>query len=67
MIVFFVSHRLAFGSKVRLNRHVRKMLGITHVIDARNYPSKKLRKFKTIHLNFKDDAGPGQCGFIVVR
>jgi rhodanese-related sulfurtransferase len=65
LIVFFVSDRLAFGSKVRLNRHVEKLqgLGITHVIDARNYPSKKLRKFKTIHLNFKDDARPRPMWF----
>lgn len=57
MIVFFVSQRLAFGSKVRLNRHVEKLrsLGVTHVIDVRKYPSKKLRRFKTIHLNFRDD------------
>jgi protein-tyrosine phosphatase len=65
LIVFFVSDRLAFGSKVRLNRHVDKLqeLGITHVIDSRNYPSKKLRKFKTIHLNFKDDARPRPMWF----
>ena len=65
MIVFFVTDRLAFGSKVRLNRHVERLqeLGITHVIDARNYPSKKLRKFKTIHLNFKDDARPRPMWF----
>src|SRR5258706_4803743 len=65
MIVFFVSDRLAFGSKVRLNRHVEKLqeLGITHVIDARNYPSKKLKKFKTVHLNFKDDARPRPMWF----
>jgi hypothetical protein len=65
LIVFFVSDRLAFGSKVRLNRHVEKLqqLGITHVIDARNYPSKKLRKFKIIHLNFKDDARPRPMWF----
>jgi rhodanese-related sulfurtransferase len=58
LIVYFVTKRLAFGSKVRLNRHVDKLrgLGITHVIDVRLYPSKKLRKFKTIHLNFKDNA-----------
>jgi rhodanese-related sulfurtransferase len=65
MIVFFVTKRLAFGSKVRLNRHVDKLLelGITHVIDVRNYPSKKLRKFKTIHLNFKDNARPRPMWF----
>jgi protein-tyrosine phosphatase len=65
MIVFFVTERLAFGSKVRLNRHVEKLrgLGITHVIDVRMYPSKKLRKFKTIHLNFKDNACPRPMWF----
>jgi protein-tyrosine phosphatase len=65
LIVFFVSDRLAFGSKARLNRHIEKLqsLGITHVIDARNYPSKKLRKFQTIHLNFKDDARPRPSWF----
>ncbi len=65
MIVFFVTKRLAFGSKVRLNRHVEKLrqLGITHVIDVRKYPSKKLRKFKTMHLNFKDNARPRPMWF----
>jgi hypothetical protein len=65
MTAFFVTKRLAFGSKVRLNRHVEKLraLGITHVIDVRKYPSKKLRKFKTIHLNFKDDARPRPLWF----
>lgn len=65
MIVFFVTKRLAFGSKVRMNRHVEKLrqLGITHVIDVRKYPSKKLRKFKTIHLNFKDNARPRPMWF----
>lgn len=65
MIVFFVSDRLAFGSKVRLNRHVEKLqaLRITHVIDARYYPSKKLLNFKTIHLNFKDDGRPRPMWF----
>ena len=65
MIVFFVSKRLAFGSKVRLNRHVDRLreLGITHVIDVRMYPSKKLQTFKTIHLNFKDNARPRPMWF----
>lgn len=65
MIVFFVTERLAFGSKVRLNRHAEKLqnLGITHVIDVRKYASKKLRKFKTIHLNFKDNARPRPMWF----
>ena len=65
MIVFFATSRLAFGSKVRLNRHVEKLqeLGITHIIDVRKYPSKKLRKFKTIHLNFKDNGRPRPTWF----
>jgi protein-tyrosine phosphatase len=65
MIVFFVTKRLAFGSKVRLYRHVAKLreLGITHVVDVRMYPSKKLRAFKTIHLNFKDNARPRPMWF----
>jgi hypothetical protein len=65
MIVVFVTKRLAFGSKVRLYRHVAKLreLGITHVIDVRMYPSKKLRAFKTIHLNFKDNGRPRPMWF----
>ena len=65
MIVFFVSKRLAFGSKARLARHIEKLesLGITHVIDVRHYAGKKLRKFKTIRLNFKDDARPRPMWF----
>lgn len=63
--MFFVTERLAFGSKVRLYRHVEKLreLGITHVIDVRMYPSKKLRTFKTIHLNFKDNGRPRPMWF----
>jgi hypothetical protein len=38
-------------------------LGITHVIDVRMYPSKKLQKFRTIHLNFKDNARPRPMWF----
>jgi hypothetical protein len=65
MIVFIVTKRLAFGSRVRLNRHVEKLreLGITHVIDVRMYPSKKLRAFKAIHLNFKNNARPRPMWF----
>jgi protein-tyrosine phosphatase len=46
-------------------RHVKRLesLGITHVIDVRHYPSKKLRKFKTIRLNFKDNARPRPMWF----
>ena|ERR1019366_4087644 len=65
MIVFFVNKRLAFGSKARLARHIEKLesLGITHVIDVRNYAGKKLQRFKTIRLNFKDDARPRPMWF----
>jgi protein-tyrosine phosphatase len=65
MIVFFVNRRLAFGSKARLARHIEKLesLGITHVIDVRHYAGKKLRRSKTIRLNFKDDARPRPMWF----
>jgi len=65
MIAFFVNEHLAFGSKVRLKRHVEKLqsLGITHVIDVRYYPTKKLKEFRTIHLNFRDNAGPRPMWF----
>jgi protein-tyrosine phosphatase len=65
MKVFWVSERLAFGSKCTRARHVEALesLGITHVIDVRNYPGKKIRKFKTIHLNFEDDARPRPMWF----
>ena len=33
------------------------------MIDVRKYPGKKIRKFKTIHLNFKDDARPRPMWF----
>ena len=60
MIVFFVGKRLAFGSKAVRLRHVERLraLGITHIIDVRKYPAKKLDEFKRICLNFKDDARP---------
>ena len=65
MIVLFVSRQLAFGSKARLARHIERLesLGITHVIDVRKYAGKKVRKFKTIRLNFKDDARPRPMWF----
>jgi hypothetical protein len=65
MVVFFVGKRLAFGSKCTRARHVERLesLGITHVIDVRNYPAKKLRSFKTIHLNFRDNARPRPMWF----
>src|SRR5579864_184489 len=58
MIVFFVGNRLAFGSKATRLRHVERLrsLGITHIIDVRKYPAKKLDQFKRICLSFKDDA-----------
>ena len=60
MIVFFVTERLAFGSKCTRARHVERLraLGITHVIDLRHYHVKKLRTFKTLWLTFKDNARP---------
>jgi protein-tyrosine phosphatase len=60
MIVFFVGKRLAFGSKATRLRHVERLrtMGITHIIDVRKYPAKKLDRFKRICLNFKDDARP---------
>jgi len=60
MIVFFVGKRLAFGSKATRLRHVERLhaMGITHIIDVRKYPAKKLNQFKRICLNFKDDARP---------
>jgi hypothetical protein len=63
--VFFVNNRLAFGSKARLARHIEKLesLGITHVIDVQHYAGKKLRRFKTIRLNFRDDARPRPMWF----
>jgi len=60
MVVFFVGKRLAFGSKATRLRHVERLrgMGITHIIDVRKYPAKKLDQFKRICLNFKDDARP---------
>jgi hypothetical protein len=60
MIVFFVGKRLAFGSKATRLRHVERLrtMGITHIIDVRKYPAKKLNQFNRVCLNFKDDARP---------
>ena len=60
MIVFFVGKRLAFGSKATRLRHVERLraMGVTHIIDVRKYPAKKLKAFNRICLNFKDDARP---------
>ena len=60
MVVFFVGRRLAFGSKATRLRHIERLrtMGITHIIDVRKYPAKKLNQFKRICLNFKDDARP---------
>jgi hypothetical protein len=60
MIVFFVTERLAFGSKCTRARHVKKLraLGITHLIDLRRYHVKKLRSFRTLWLSFKDNGRP---------
>jgi protein-tyrosine phosphatase len=60
MIVFFVTERLAFGSKCTRARHVERLrtLGITHVIDLRRYHVKQLRCFRTLWLPFKDNGRP---------
>ena len=60
MKVCFVNERLAFGSKATLNCHVEKLreLGVTHVLDLRNYRGKKLRRLKRLWLGFRDDARP---------
>jgi hypothetical protein len=60
MIVFFVTKRLAFGSKCTRARHVERLrsLGITHVIDLRSYHVKRLRSFRTLWLSFKDNGRP---------
>lgn len=60
MKAFFVSDRLAFGSKIRTLRHVKKLrsLGITHVVNLRDYDSQKARRFCCIWLGFKDNAKP---------
>lgn len=65
MIVFFVTERLAFGSKATRLRHVERLrgLGITHIVDVRRYKSRKLDQFKRICLNFKDDARPRPTWF----
>jgi hypothetical protein len=65
VIVLFVTERLAFGSKATRLRHVERLrtIGITHVIDVRRYPGKKLNCFKRICLNFKDDARPRPMWF----
>jgi hypothetical protein len=65
MIVFFVTERLAFGSKVRLNRHIEKLreLGITHVIDVRNYPQRadlRRRRRSTVFWHHQQ-RNPGTC------
>lgn len=58
MKVFWVSKRLAFGSAITTWSHVGKLqaLGITHVINLRHGKhTKKIRKFKSLWLPFRDD------------
>jgi protein-tyrosine phosphatase len=58
MKVFWVSKRLAFGNTVTTWQHVEQLqeLGITHIINLRHGKhSKKVRKFKSLWLPFRDD------------
>jgi|HubBroStandDraft_4_1064222.scaffolds.fasta_scaffold438618_2 hypothetical protein len=58
MKVFWVSKRLAFGSAITTRQHVEKLqsLGVTHVINLRHGKhGKKVRKFKSVWLPFRDD------------
>jgi protein-tyrosine phosphatase len=65
MIVFFVTERLAFGSKATRLRHIERLraMGITHILDVRKYRAKKLDQFKRNCLNFEDDARPRPMWF----
>jgi protein-tyrosine phosphatase len=57
---FFVSKRLAFGSGIKTNAHVKKLkaLGITHVINLRRYNNEQIEKFPALWLPFRDDFKP---------
>jgi predicted protein tyrosine phosphatase len=57
---FFVSKRLAFGSAIKTETHVRELqaLGITHVINLRRSTNRKIQKFHNIWIPFKDDRKP---------
>jgi hypothetical protein len=62
---YFVTKRLAFGSKATRRRHIERLhtLGITHIIDVRKYQTKKLKDFKRLSLPFKDNARPRPAWF----
>lgn len=58
MNAFFVSKRLAFGSAIKTNDHVKQLqaLGITHIINLRwSENNAKVRQFPHIWLRFHDD------------
>jgi protein-tyrosine phosphatase len=57
---FFVSRRLAFGSAIKSNTHVKtlKALGITHVINLRRSNNKQIQKLSHLWLPFPDDLKP---------
>ena len=61
MRVFWVRRNLAFGSAIATWRDVEALqeLGVTHVINLqRNKHTKKIRKFKSLWLPFRDDKKP---------
>jgi protein-tyrosine phosphatase len=57
---FFVSKRLAFGSAIKTQTHVKQLraLGITHVINLRRSNNGHIKKFFHLWLPFKDDMKP---------
>jgi protein-tyrosine phosphatase len=61
MKAFWVSKQLGFASAITSNGHVKKLqaAGVTHVINLRHSKhGKKIRKFKSLWLPFKDDMKP---------
>jgi len=61
MRVFWVRRDLAFGSAIMTWRDVKVLrgLGVTHVINLlKNRNGKKIRRFKSLWLPFKDDKKP---------
>jgi protein tyrosine phosphatase (PTP) superfamily phosphohydrolase (DUF442 family) len=60
MIMFFVTERLAFGSKATQAQDVKKLRskGITHIIDLRRHRVRELRVFKTLWLGAADNGRP---------
>jgi hypothetical protein len=69
MIAFFVTDRLAFGSKLRLKRHTEKLreLGITHVIDVRMYPAKNSESSRRSISISRTMVARAQCGSMLER